>query len=170
VQKLLPARLLSKNTKIRVYRTIILPVVLCGCETLSLTLREERRLRVFENRVLKRIFGPKRNEATGEWRRLHNEELNDLYSSPKIIRVIKSRRMRSAGHVARMGEESVSYRILVGRPEGRRPLGRPRRKWDDNIKMDLEEVGWVGMDWIELAQDRDRWQALVNAVMNLRVP
>jgi hypothetical protein len=101
--------------------------------------------------------------------RLHNEEVNDLYSSPNIIRVIKSRRMRCAGHVACMGEKRGAYRILVGRPEGRRPLGRPRRRWEDNIKMDLQDVGW-DMDWIELAQDRDRWRALVNAVMNLRVP
>jgi hypothetical protein len=107
--------------------------------------------------------------ATEEWRRLHNEELNDLYSSPNIIRVIKSRRMRWAGHVARMRRKRGAYRILVGRPEGRRPLERPRHRREDNIKMDLEDVRW-GMDWIELAQDRDRWQALVNAVMNLRVP
>jgi hypothetical protein len=132
-------------------------------------LREEQRLRVFENRVLRRIFGPKRDEATVDWRRLHNEELNDLYSSPNIIRVIKSRRLRWTGHVARMGENRGAYRILVGRPEGRRPLGRTRRRWEDNIKMDLQEVGW-GMDWIELAQDRDMWRAVVNAVMNLRVP
>jgi hypothetical protein len=104
-----------------------------------------------------------------KWRRLHNEELNDLYSSLNIIRVIKSRRMRSAGHVARMGEKRGAYRIFMGRTEGRRPLGRPRRRWEDNIKMDLQAVGW-GKDWIELAQDRDRWRALVNAVMNLRVP
>jgi hypothetical protein len=125
---------------------------------------------VFENRVLRRIFGPKRDEATGEWRRLRNEELNGLYSSPNIIRVIKSRRMRWVEHVARMGEKRGAYRILVGRPEGRRPLGRPRLTWEDNIRMDLQEVGCGSMDWIELAQDRDRWQALVNAVMNLRVP
>jgi hypothetical protein len=118
-------------------------------------LREEQRLRVFENRVLRRIFGPKRDEATGEWRRLHNEELNDLQSSPNIIRVTKSRRMRRAGHVARMGEKRGAYRIFAGRRGGRRPLGRPRRKWKDNIKMDLQEVGW-GMDWIELVQGRDR--------------
>jgi hypothetical protein len=97
---------------------------------------------VFENRVLRRIFGPKRDGVTGEWRRLHNEELNDLYSSPTIVRVIKSRRMRWAGHVARMGEGRGAYRILVGRPKGRRPLGRPRLRWEDNIKMDLQEVGW----------------------------
>jgi hypothetical protein len=120
---------------------------------------------VFDNRVLRRIFGPKRDEATEEWRRLRNEELTDLYSPPNIIGVTKSRRMRRAGHVAYMGEKRGAYRILVGRPEGRRPLGRPRRRWEDNIKMDLQEVG-RGMDWIELAQDRDRWRALVNAVMN----
>jgi hypothetical protein len=124
---------------------------------------------VCENRVLRKIFGPKRDEATGEWRRLHNEELNDLYSSPNIIRVIKSRRMRWVRRVARMGEDRGAYRILVGRPEGRRPLGRPRSRWEDNIKTDLQDVGW-GLDWIKLAQDRDRWRTLVNAVMNLRVP
>jgi hypothetical protein len=110
-------------------------------------------LRVFENRVLRGIFGPKRDEVTGEWRRLHNEELNDLYSSPNIIRVIKSRRMRWAGHVARMGEGRGAYRILVGRLEGRRPLGRPRRRWEDNIKMYLQEVGWgawTGLIWLRI--------------------
>jgi len=119
-------------------------------------MREERRLRVFENRVLRRIFGPKRDEGTGEWRTLHNEELYDLYSSPNIVRVIKSRRMRRAGHVARMGEGRGVYRVLMGKPEGRRPLGKPRRRWEDNIKMDLQEVGCGGMDLTELAQDRDR--------------
>jgi hypothetical protein len=104
---------------------------------------EEQRPRVFENRALRRIFGPNRDEATGEWRRLHHEELNDLYSLPSIIRVIKSRRMRRAGHVARMGEKRGAYRILVGKPEGRRPLERPRRRWEDNIKMYLQEMGWV---------------------------
>ena len=143
-------------------------MVLYGCETWSLTLREERKLRVFENRVLRRIFGPRRDEVTGEWRRLH-EELNDLYNSPNIVRVIKSRRMRWAGHVARMGEERWVYRVLVGKSEGRRPLGRPRRRWAD-IRTDLQEVGCVYMDWIGLAQDRDRWRKLVSAVMNLRVP
>jgi hypothetical protein len=123
----------------KIYKTIILPVVLYGCETLSLTLREEHRLRVFENRVLKRIFGPKRDEVTGGWRELHNEELHDLYSSPSIVRMIKARRMRWAGHLARMGEVRTAYNILVGRPEGRRPLGRPRRRWEDNIKWILEK-------------------------------
>jgi hypothetical protein len=148
--------LLSKNTKIKIYGNINLPVVFYGCKTWSLTLREEHRLRVFENRVLRRIFGPKGGGVTGEWRRLHKEELNDLYSSPNIIRVSKSRRMRWAGHVARIGEGRVAYRVLVGRPEGRRPLGRPRRRWEDNIKMDLQEVGWGCMEWIDMAQDRDR--------------
>jgi len=149
---------------------VYLPVVLYGCEAWSLTLREERKLRVFENVVLRRIFGPGRDEVTGEWRRLHYEELNDLYSSPNIVRVIKSRKMRWAGHVARMGEERGAYRVLVGKPEGKRPLGRPRRRWADNSRMDLQEVGCGYVDWIGLAQDRDRWRTLVSAVMNLRVP
>jgi len=135
-----------------------------------LTLREERKLRVFENMVLRRTFGPTRDEITGEWRRLNNEELNDLYCSPNIVRVIKSRRMKWAGHVARMGEERGVYRILVGKPEGRKPLGRPRRRWVDNIRMALQEVGCGYMDWIGLAQDRERWRTVVSAVMNLRVP
>jgi hypothetical protein len=113
---------------------------------------------------------PKRDEVTGEWRILHNEELNGLYSSPNIVRVIKSRRMRWAGHVARMREGRVVYRVLVGKPEGKIPLGRPRLRWEDNIRMDLQEVGCGCVDWIGLAQDRDRWRALVNAVMNFRVP
>ena len=139
-------------------------------EAWSLTLREERKQRVFENMVLRRIFGPRRDEVTGEWRRLHNKELNDLYCSPNIVRVIKSRRMRWVGHVAHMGEERGVYRVLVGKPEGKRPLGRPRLRWVDNIRMDLHEVGCGYMDWIGLAQDRDRCRTLVSAVMNLRVP
>jgi len=169
VQNLLSSRLLSKNVKIKIYKTIILPVVLYGCETWLLTLREERSLRVFENRVLRRIFGPRRDEVTGDWRRLHNEKLNDLYSSPTIVQVIKSRRMRWAGHVALMGEERGAYRVLVGKPEGKRPLGRPRHRWVDNIRTDLQEVGCGHVDWIWLAQDRDRWRTLVSVVMNLRV-
>jgi len=120
--------------------------------------------------VVRRIFGPREEEVTGEWRRLNNEELNNLYSSPNIVRVIKSRIMRWAAHVARIGEERVVYRVLVGKPEGRRPLGRPRRRWVDNIRTDLQEVGCGYMDWIGLAQDGDRWRMLVSAVMNLRVP
>jgi hypothetical protein len=155
---LLSSRLLSRNVKVKIYRTIILPVVLYGCETWSLTLREEHRLRVFENRVLRRKFGPKRGEVTGEWRKLHNEELHKLYSSPDIIRQVKSRRMRWAGHVARMGEERKVYKVLVGKSEGKRRLGRPRRRWEDGIRMDLREIclGGGGVDWSRLAQDRDR--------------
>jgi hypothetical protein len=119
--------------------------------------------------LLRKIFGPGRNEVTGGWKKLHNEELRDLNSSPSIIRMIKSRRMRWAGHVARMGEKRKAYRLLVGKPERKRPLGRTRRRWVDNIRKDLGEVGWGDVDWIDLAQDRDNWRALVNAVMNLRV-
>jgi hypothetical protein len=125
---------------------IILPVFLYRCETWSLTLREEHRLRVFENRVFRRIFGPKRDEVTGGWRKLHNEELYGLYTSPSIISVIKARRMRWAGHVARIGEVRGAYNISVGRPEKRRPLGRPRHRWEDNIKMDLREIGFGDVD------------------------
>jgi hypothetical protein len=125
---------------------------------------------VFEDRVLRRIFGPKRDEVTGGWKKLHNEELHGLYSSPDIVRVIKARSMRWAGHVACMGEMRGAYNILVGKPGERRPLGRPRRRWEDNIKVDIGEVGFGDLDWIHLAHDRDRWRALVNTVMNLRVP
>jgi hypothetical protein len=128
------------------------------------------RLRVFENRVLRRIFGSKRDEVTGEWRKLHNEELRDLYSSSSIIRIIKSKRMRWAGHVARIGEKRNAYRLLVGKPEGKRPLGRPRCRWVDNIRMVLGEVEWGYVDWIGLAKDTNRWRVLVNSVLNLRVP
>jgi hypothetical protein len=158
VQVLLSSRLLAKYIKIRIYKTIILPVVLYGCETC-----------VFENRVMRKIFGPKRVEVTGEWRKLHNEELRDLYSSPSIIRIIKSRMMRWAGHAARM-EKMKPYRLLVEKPEGKRLLGRPRRRLVDNIRIDLGEVEWGDVDWFGLAKDRNRWRALVNSVLNLRVP
>ena len=118
-------------------------------------------------KYISRGLGPKRDEVTGEWRKLHNEE---LYSLPNIVRVVKSRRMRWAGHVARMGEDRVVQRVLVGKPEGKRPLRRPRRRWNDNIKMDLQEVGGGRGDWMELAQDRDRWRALVSTVRDFRVP
>ena len=125
---------------------------------------------MFENRVRRRVFGPKRDEETGEWRKLHNEELSDLYPLPNIVWVVKSRRMRWAGHVARMGEESGVHRVLVGNPDGKRLLGRPTHRWGDNIKMDIQEVGGGSGNWMELTQDRCRWRALVSTVMNFRVP
>jgi hypothetical protein len=131
-------------------------------------LKEEHRLRVSKNKVL-RIFGSEREED-GSLRKLHNDESHSLYSSPNVVRVIKSRWMKWAGHVARIGEERGVYRFLVGRPEDKRPLGRPRRRCEDNIKMDLKEIGMDRADWIRLAQDRVQWRAFVNTVMNLRVP
>jgi hypothetical protein len=148
--------LLSNNLKIKIYSTITLCVVVYGCETWSLTLREERRLNVLENRVLRRIYGPKKDEVTGKWRKLHNEELNDLYCSTNIFRVIKRRRMRWAGHVAPMGASRGVYWVLVGKPKGKRPLARPRRRWEDNTEMVLQEVECGDMDWIELVQNKDR--------------
>jgi hypothetical protein len=129
-------------------------------------LREEHRLRVYENRVLRRIFGPRREEG-GSWRKLHNDELHSLYSSPNIVRMIKSKIRRWAGHVARMGEGRGVYRVLVGRPEGQRAL---EIRWEDNINLDLREIGIDETNWIPLAQDRVQWRAFVNTVMNLRVP
>jgi hypothetical protein len=158
----------QNKLKIKIYKTVILPVVLYGCETWSLNLGKEHRLRVFENRVL-RIFGPKRKED-GSWRKLHNDELHDLYSSPNIARLIKSRKMRWAGHVARIGEGRGVYRVLIGGPEGKRPLRRPRRMWEDNIKMDVRGIGIDGANWIQLAQNRVQWQACVNTEMNFRIP
>jgi hypothetical protein len=131
-------------------------------------LREEHRLRVFENSVLK-IFGPKREED-GSWRKLHNDEIHSLYSSPNIVRVIKSKRMRWTGHVTRMEEGRSVYRVSVGRPEGKRPLERPRRRWEDNIKLDLRKIVIDVANWIQLAQDRIQWRACVKTVMNLQVP
>jgi hypothetical protein len=125
---------------------------------------------VFENRLLRGIFGPMRDGVTEGWRKLNNEELHNLYSSPSIIRIIKSRRMRWAGHVAQMGEKRIVYRLLVGKPEGKRLLGRPRCRWIDNNETDLLEIGLSVVEWFGLVQDRYRWRALLNAVMNLRVP
>ncbi|KAJ4447184.1 hypothetical protein ANN_09185 [Periplaneta americana] len=169
VEKFLSSSLLSKNLKVRIYKTVILPVVLYGYETWTLTLREEDRLRVFENKVLRKIFGARRMKLQENEGKVHNIELHALYSSPVIIRNIKSRRLRWARHVARMGESRNAYRVLVGRTEGKRPLGIPRRRWEDNIKIDFREVGYDDRDWINLAEDRDHWRAYVRAAMNLRV-
>jgi hypothetical protein len=125
---------------------------------------------VFENRVLRRIFEPKRDEVTGDWRKLHNEELHNLYSLPNIIGMVKSGRVIWAGHVARMREKRNANRLLVGKAEGKRPLGRPIRRCLDNIKMDLRGIAWGRMDWIDLVQDRDQWRVLVTTVMKHRVP
>jgi hypothetical protein len=168
VQNILSSRLISKKLKIKIYKTVIFPVVLYGCEIWSFTLREEHRLRVFENRVLRKIFGPKREED-GSWRKFHNDELHSLYFSPNNFRMIKSRRMRWAGHVTRMGEGRGVYRVLVGRREGTRPLGRPRLRWEDNIKMDLREIGIDGANRIRLAQDRVQWRAFMSTGVNVRI-
>jgi len=169
VQNLLFSSLLYKNIKIKIHRTVILPVVRHGCETWLLTSREERRLMVFENRMLRSIFRPKRDEVTGEWRKLHNEELNDLYSSLNIFRVIKSRSMRWAGDVARLWESRGVYRILMGHLRESDHLKDPSADGRIIFKIDLSEVGCGDSDWIDLAQDRDRRRALVHAIMNLRV-
>jgi hypothetical protein len=155
-----------KKLKIKIYRPIILPVVLYGCEAWSLTLREVSRLKVFENRVLRRVFGSKRDEVTGEWRKLHNEELNDLqYCAGGKIK--KNERGWACGVY---GEGRGVHKVLVGKPEGKRPLGRPRRKWEDNIKRYLQEVGDGCGAWMERAQVREKWRALVSMVMKFGVP
>jgi hypothetical protein len=159
-------RLTSKKLN---YTKLYFLSVSYGYETWSLTLRKENRLRLSEDTVLRRMFESKREEDKS-CRKLHNDELHSLHYSPNFVKVIKSRRMRWAGHVARMGEGRNVYRILVGRPEGKKPLRRPKRKWEDNIKMDLREIGIDGVNWIRLAQDWIRWRAFVDIVMKLRVP
>ena len=172
LENMLLSRLHSKKLKVKTYRpkTLILPVVVYGCETWSLTLREDQRLRVFKNKVLRKIFGAKKDEITGEWRKLHNAELHALYSSPNVIRSLKSRRLRCEGHVARMEQSRNAHRVLVGKLETKKPLERPRRRWEDNIRMDLREVGCDPGELIVLAEDRDQWRVYVRAVINLRVP
>jgi hypothetical protein len=161
--------MLFRNVKVKIYKTLILPVVLFGCETWSLTLREVLKLRVFENRVLRRIFEPKRGEATGEWRKLHSGELHNFYSSPDIIRHIKSRRMPWMGHVAGTEKKRKAYKVLMGKPEGKDHLedegvdGRMGSKWT------LGRLAGGDVEWIHLAPDRDRWRTVVNVVINLRV-
>jgi hypothetical protein len=166
-QSLLSSRLLFRNLKVKIYKTIILSFVLYGCGAWSLTLREEHRVRVFENRVLRRIFGPKQDEVMEEWRKFHSGELYNLYLSPDIVRQIKLRRMSWVGHVAHMGEGRNLYRVLVGNPGGKGPLERPRHRWEDGIKMELREIDWgIGFSWLRIGIV---WWALVIAVMNLQV-
>ena len=145
--------------KVNTYKSTILPIILHGCETSSLTLRDEHRLRVFGNKVNRKTFGAKRDDITGEWRKLRNVELHTLYSWPNIIRNFNSRRLIWAGHVARMEHSRNAYNVLVAKPKGKRSLGRPRRRCGDNIKMDLMEVGCYPGDWIDLTKDRDQWRA-----------
>jgi hypothetical protein len=168
VQDLLSSSMLSKNTKIKIYRTIILLVVLYGCETWFLTLREEHRLRVFKHRVQRKILGCNMDELTREWRRLHNEELYDLYTSYYSGDQIKTNEMDGACGTPEEQERCIQG--FGGETCGKRPLGRHRHRWEDNLEIDLQEVELRGMGWIDLAQDRDRWWALVNSVMNLQVP
>jgi hypothetical protein len=162
VQNLLPSRLISRNLKIKTYKTVILPVVLYGCETWCITLGEEHRLRFFENRMLRKILGPKREED-GSWRKLHNNELHNLYSSPNIVR--EDEVGGTCGTHGR-GEGRDVYRVLIGKPQGKRPLGRLRRRWEDNMKKDLREIWIDGANWIRLAQNRVQWRAFVNTIMN----
>jgi len=162
----LSSRLLTENFRIKIYKTLILPVALHGCETQFLILREERTLSVFGNRVLRKMFGPKREEVAGGWRR----QLHNLYVSLNINWMIKSRKMRWTEHVARMGDMRNEYKIFVVEPERKRPYRRPERRWEGSITMDLREIGWVGVDWIHVAQDGDRWRDLVNTVINFQVP
>ena len=169
VQTVFYSRFLSKNLKIKIIKTIIFLVVLYGCETLSLRLNKGCKTRVFENLTMRRIFWPKRNENR-EWRRLHNEELLSSYRSASIVRVIKFRRLRWVAHVARMDEGQRSFKILTDKPTWKRPLGGPRCRWEDNIRMDLNEIATNTRNWVDSAQDRDYYRAFVNAVLNLRVP
>jgi hypothetical protein len=167
---LLSSCLLSKNLKIKIYKTIILPNVSYRCETWSLTLREEYRLRVFDNRVLRRTYGSKREEVAGGWRRLHSEELHNLFVSPNVITVIKSRRMRWVGHAAQMEEMRNACNSFVRRPEEKGPHARLRHRWDDHVRMDLRVTGREVVDWMHPAQDRDQQQAPVNTVKHLQLP
>ena len=154
---------------IKIHITIILPIILYGCEIWCLILWEEHKLGVFENRVLKKIFGPKKEESAGQWRKLHNEQLYGLYFSPNVIRVIKSKRMWWVGHVARIGDRRGAYRVLADAPGAKRPFCKPMHREDDNIKMDPQEIKCGGKDWSDLSQDRNRWWAFVNAVMNVQL-
>jgi hypothetical protein len=152
-------RILYKNLKIKIYETIISPVLFYACEAWSLTLRKAHRLRIFENRILRRIFGPKR-DSNGEWKRLQNEELHSLYRSPNIVSVIKSKRLKWTGHVARMEEGRSTSKLLSAKPTGKIFFRESRRRWEDNIRMDLEEICINSGNWVNSAQDRGYWRAL----------
>ena len=154
------SRILSRNIKLRIYKTIILSVVLYGCETRSLTLKEEKKLRIFENKIARKIFGPRKDEQRDEWRKLHNLELYNLYGIPDIIRTLRLRRLQLARNVARMGNGRRAHKFLVGKSEGTRPRGRSKIRWEDYIIKDLKEVDYES-DWMTLAQDRVTWRAYV---------
>jgi hypothetical protein len=162
------SHLLSRNGKIKIYKTVTLTVDLYGCETWSLTLREEHRLMVFENRVLRRIFGQKRDEVTGEWRKLNKEELQFVLI-PRYYEADQVKENEVSGTCGMHGRGEESVQGLMGKPEGKSPLGRRRHRWKDGIRVDLRKIGWGSVEWTQLAQDRDWWWALVNMVMNLRV-
>ena len=170
LDKIIKSRGISRRTKVQVYTAIIRPIVLYGSETWQLTKELERRLEVFERTILRRIFGPVRDEVTGEWRWRHNQELMDLARIPVITSIQRSYRLRWAGHVARMGDERTPKRVMMGQLQGRRPLGRPKKRWSDNLREDLQQLGVDHRRWMEQAAERRTWRRLVRAARDHQGP